>query len=425
MAHHRTKSNRAWAWVAVAVALVAVILAVPRLWGGGLQLKESVPTTPPATQPSATSAVLASPTPVPTPTPTPQPQTLTIAAAGDVMCHSQQYKDAYNAAEDRYDFTSCFEEVAPYIQQADLALANFETTTAGAERGYSGYPNFNSPDSLVTALKEAGFDVLTTANNHSLDTKFPGVTRTIDVIRDHGLYQTGTYKDAESYDDLLLVDVKGFKVAILAYTYGCNGMEPTLSSEQRAFAVRYLDMGTIRSDIVQARALGAEIVLVCAHWGVEYQTQPSDVIRNQAQEILEAGADVILGSHPHVLQPCKRLTVTREDGTSAECAVIYSLGNFVSGQRTTPRDCAALYTLTFTRDENGAPKLDGLEYLPTYVNDTGLEGKRDIRILPVGAVLDDEQRLSRLTSANRSRIASVWDYVTGLLGEEHAKPVRG
>ncbi|WP_455075666.1 CapA family protein [Porphyromonas catoniae] len=249
--------------------------------------------------------------------------TLRLVFAGDIMTHGPQIKAA-DRGYGTYDFTPSFELVRPMIERADLALANLETTFGGTP--YRGYPMFSSPSSLGSALKEAGFDVLTTANNHSCDRGRYGVVNTIDVLDSLGIRTTGSYRTRaeRSQRTPLIVDVRGVKIAILAYTYGTNGLpipQPAL--------VDTIDLEQISDDLRRADSLGADYKIIQIHWGNEYEKHPNKRQRDLAAVLARHGVGAVIGSHPHVVQDSEWI---KEEGAKMKTFVIYSLGNFISNQ---------------------------------------------------------------------------------------------
>lgn len=249
--------------------------------------------------------------------------TLQLVFAGDIMTHGPQIKAA-DQGRGNYDFTPSFELVRPMIERANLALANLETTFGGTP--YRGYPMFSSPSSLGSALKEAGFDVLTTANNHSCDRGRYGVVNTIDVLDSLGIRTTGSYrtKAERSQRTPLIIDVRGVKLAVLAYTYGTNGLpipQPAL--------VDTIDLEQISDDLRRADSLGADYKIVQIHWGNEYEKHPSKRQRELAIALARQGVGAVIGSHPHVVQDSEWI---EEEGAKMKTFVIYSLGNFISNQ---------------------------------------------------------------------------------------------
>ncbi|MGF7060535.1 CapA family protein [Brassicibacter mesophilus] len=316
--------------------------------------------------------------------------TSTVVATGDIMFHSTQVKGAYNPETKDYDFESTFSRIKKYIESADLALANFETVTAGPEHGYRGYPTFNTPKSAIQAIKNAGFDILSTANNHSLDKGKEGIIETIDNINEYGLESFGTYK--EPSEDIMIQDVNGIKMALLSYTYGCNGLETLLTPEELNYMVNIINEDKIKNDIQKADELGVDVTTVFIHWGNEYQREPSQQQIDLANKMIEWGADIILGSHPHVVQRSEIVNYNGEDKF-----IVYSMGNFISNQRReTLTNKNRKYTedgivvkLTLEKDvlENKTIVKD-IDYIPTWVYRYSEGGKFKYSIMPTTEYLE-------------------------------------
>lgn len=353
--------------------LLAVILLIGLLAGCRVQ-------TPPEPSPSDTAPVE---TPEPTPTEPPVTEiTATLAVAGDVMCHNTQITDAYDPDTGEYDYSHVFQFVAPYIDGADYAVANLETTLAGGPN-YSGYPNFNSPDALAYDLKEAGFDLLSTANNHTKDKGYDGIFRTLDVLDEAELSHVGTYRSREERDanqGIVVADVGGISVAFLSYTYGLNGYTV---SEEKDFCVNLfnLDYATtlvepdydlLSTDLEAARALNTDLVAVIIHWGLEYWDNPTPHQTNLAEFLVANGADLILGGHPHVLEHYTTVTAEGADGGERTGFVCYSLGNFISAQVKERTETTAILRLTLHKDLlSGETTVQGVDYVPCYMLNRG------------------------------------------------------
>ncbi len=253
---------------------------------------------------------------------------INIKATGDIMFHPSQIDGAYDAKTNSYDFHNSFKAVKNIFTYADLSIANFEGTTAGNKvYAYQGYPLFNAPDEVLDAIKEAGFDVLSTANNHSLDTRKAGVIRTIEQINARGMDTVGTYKEKPK-TRVLMKDVKGIKIAIMSYTDMVNGLESALSPEDLDAMINIIDEAKMKEDIAYAKENKADVIIAYLHWGNEYARVQSDRQEILADMLLNEGVDIILGSHPHVIQPAK---LYEYDGKTKYVA--YSMGNFLSNQR--------------------------------------------------------------------------------------------
>ncbi len=252
-----------------------------------------------------------------------QTDTLRLLFVGDVMGHTPQIKSA-EVRPGVYDYHDPFKFVAPFIQQADLAIGNLEVTLPG-KPPYKGYPMFRSPDALADGLKDAGFDVLVTANNHSNDSRGAGVISTIETLRNAGFWQTGTFKNEKERSVFypLILYKNDFKLALLNYTYGTNGI-PT----EAPTIVNLIDTVQIAKDLAEARARKPHFIIVMMHWGLEYQLTENNDQRAIARFLIRNGADLIIGAHPHVVQP-----IREEEVGGKKVVVAYSLGNFISNQQ--------------------------------------------------------------------------------------------
>ena len=343
--------------------------------------------------------------------------TLTISVVGDIMAHMPQV-DAARQDDGTYDFKPVFQDVKPYLEKADIAMGNLETTISNDEIGYTGYPRFRTPEAILEALKYAGFDVITTANNHSLDGVEFGVENTLNKLDEYGFLHTGTARSPEEREQVLIVEKNDIKIAILAYTYGTNGMEAAVDKEKLTYMVNYLnDEARIKQDIKKAREQGAEVVIGCIHWGDEYVRQPSDTQKQIADRLFSYGMDIIFGSHPHVLQPMDRKTITDPDGSEREVFVIYSLGNFVSNQRDRYRDSGVILNLEIVKDYDAQTVgLGKIDYIPTWVHKYTENGKLHYRILPVADYMDQN-----LIGDAEQRIKEVWHETTQHLNNDQIR----
>ena len=313
-------------------------------------------------------------TPTPTPTPTPEPTVATLAVCGDVMSHMPVTNDAWEEEQGAYDYGPIFAQAAPYLQAADYAVANLETTLS--ETGpYSGYPAFKSPAALAGDLAEAGFDLLLTANNHCLDRGWDGLVSTLDALDGAGLAHVGTCRSAEerAENTIHVADVGGISVAFLGYTYGTNGIPVPQGRDYAVslFNTDYMttlstpDTGRLEEDLAAARALDTDLIAVMIHWGVEYRTTQNAYQEELADLLIANGADLVLGGHPHVLQPIETRTAAGWDGEARTGFVSYSLGNFISSQVDPLTDTTAVLTVELTRDNvTGEASVTGWDYVP-------------------------------------------------------------
>jgi poly-gamma-glutamate synthesis protein (capsule biosynthesis protein) len=281
-----------------------------------------------------------------------QTDTLRLIFAGDIMGHAPQIASAKVGATDRYDYEPCFRYVKPILEQADLAIGNLELTLPG-KPPYNGYPMFRSPDDLAKAIKGAGFDILVTANNHSNDSRGLGVKNTILTLRDLEFIQTGTFLDQRDRNAHypLMVYKNGFKIALLNYTYGTNGV-PT----EAPTIVNLIDKEQMAKDLAEAVARKPHYIIVVMHWGLEYQLTENAEQRDLAQFLVGHGADMIIGSHPHVVQPIRMEKVAMPDGSQKEALVVYSLGNFISNQQQPNTDGGILFQVDLLKTK-GSPEV--------------------------------------------------------------------
>lgn len=306
--------------------------------------------------------------------------TIHLTAIGDAMCHSQNFKDAYQASTKSYDFSHVFTNIRQKVESADIAIGNLETTFAGAEKGYSGFPTFNTPDALGYALKDMGVDVLSTANNHSLDKGYSGIVRTLDVLDEAGISHMGTYRSLEEQNKILIKDVNGIKFAFLSFTYGTNGIPVPKGKE---YCINLIDETLMKRQIDQAKEEQVDVICVSMHWGDEYKIKQNKTQENLADFLFENGVDIILGSHPHVLEPMEKRTITLADGTTKDGFVIYSLGNFISAQKQENTRNTIILDLQITKKPEGKISIDKVEYTPLYVYDKGAGKPQRYKILDI------------------------------------------
>ena len=302
-----------------------------------------------------------------------QVDSLSLIFMGDIMGHDPQIESAFNPEKGTYNYEGVFRKVSHIIKAADFAIANLEVTLAG--KPYAGYPQFSSPDALAVACKKNGIDVLVTANNHSCDRAKKGLLRTIHVLDSLEIPHTGTFKDSTERNNknLLILDKNNIRVGLLNYTYGTNGLptpKPTM--------VNRIDTLTMLSDIKKSQADSLDKLIVMIHWGPEYQSQPSKKQVEIAEVLFRNGVDIIVGSHPHVLQKME-YTQAKEDDN--EHFIAYSLGNFVSNQRTRKRDGGAMLKLTL-RKENEDVKISNSGYYLTWVSRPNINDKTMYEIVP-------------------------------------------
>lgn len=317
---------------------------------------------------------------------------VTLAATGDIMFHGPQLNSARRG--DSYDFTPMFADVKPILSSADLTIANFETTLGGPSLGFSGYPQFNSPDEVADAIKDAGVDILTTVNNHSLDTRADGLKRTVRVLQDKGFKTVGTYEE-EPDSRVLTYEINDITFAILAYTESTNGLGDLFSDEELNAMLNLMTKENIERDIKEAQSLDVDFIITFMHWGDEYATEPNEKQIEYAHFMADLGVDLILGSHPHVIQPNDQIKTI--DQTTF---IVYSMGNFISNQRRetlgksfAPTEDGVIVHFVIEKDYKlEETTITEVDYTPTWVyKNMDANNKPLYRILPIEDFLTSNQ----------------------------------
>lgn len=392
------------------LALVILGLAILLAW------EKSSQTVPASTAPIAETAA-------------PKETDLSILCVGDVMSHSPQTTAQYDSSKGKYNYNNNFQYIKPYVESADLALCNVETTFAG--KPYTGFPNFSSPDALASALKKTGFDVGITANNHMADKGLDGILRTQEVLKKKGLSTVGSV-EKETQERFLIKEVKGIKVGIVAYTYETGSGQGSVSingstvSDEVAAHINSFNFNTLEEDlskikeaIQDARKAGAQIIIAYYHWGEEYQKEANQLQKKLAQKTANLGADMIFASHPHVLQEADFLTVK---GSDKKVPVFYSMGNFISNQRTetlgnryTEEGLMAKVDLTYS-PEDGIKSIS-MDGIPTWVDKYYSGGKQVYEIIPLDKEMDKNKALE--VSGHLSRAQQALEDANEILGLNH------
>ena len=313
-----------------------------------------------------------------------QGQTVKIIFAGDLMGHMPQHNAALQP-DGSYDYTPCFRYVKDYLRSADLAIVNLEVPLDG--KPYSGYPQFSAPYALAEAAKEAGFDIMTTANNHCMDRGAHGLRRTLVVLDNLGIISLGTYRDREQRDarEPMIYSVNGIPITLLTYTYGTNGIpvpEPNI--------VNFIDTAVMARDLQLARERGAEYVITLIHWGVEYAVKANAEQEQTARWLLEHGCDAVIGGHPHVVQNFTLDAIPDNDRYPE--VVVYSMGNLVSNQRDVNTDGGIMIELTLTQNPKTKNITQQWEYLPYWVYRGTINGLYQYYIVPSADASEHPER---------------------------------
>lgn len=294
---------------------------------------------------------------------------------GDAMQHQAQLDAARSVAGGHgYDYSDCFSLIAPTVTEADYAVCNLEVPLGGGP-DYTGYPCFSAPDSYAVALKDAGFDMFLTANNHCLDRRDKAARRTIAALDSLGIDHVGTYHDVADRKAKIpfIKTVNGIRIGFLNYTYGTNGIEPREGAE-----VSLIDRDRMAEEIRLTREAGAEIVCVAVHWGIEYVLLPNRSQEELARFLIDQGVDLIIGGHPHVIQPMQVIHNDRED---KDVLLVYSLGNFISNMKTADTRGGALVRARIERDDSGRARFVRADY-DTFFSAKPVDSRSNFVVIP-------------------------------------------
>lgn len=396
----------------VLAAILAVFLIIRSVGKDGASPEEALSTQP--TQPPGPIA------------------SVTIGVQGDLLMHKPVIT-ACTGEDGSYDFASIFRYVADYTAGYDYSVANLETTLGGDGYPYQGYPDFNCPDEIVEAAKDAGIDMLLTANNHCSDTTTDGILRTVKRVREMGLTPLGTQL-SDDEPKYAVVDIGGIQAGMMAYTYATSEIDgrPSLNYEPEVTQVGLVNYYTegnlekfyseVQSLLTQMRSAGAEITMMYIHWGTEYSLQADFAQRTIAQKLCDMGVDVIVGGHPHVVEPMELLTSTVD--SAHKTVVIYSLGNAVSNQRrdlmtlnTGHTEDGALFTVTLDKYADGGVYVADVNVMPTWVNLRSVDDGQEYNILPLDdATREQWQSLYGLDAAATANAAASYSRTMTIVG---------
>lgn len=326
--------------------------------------------------------------------------TITISVVGDLMCHGPQFEYA-KVGKDSFDFNPVYRHVKKYLEASDFTFGNLETVTAGKKNGgYTGYPFFNTPTEYLDALKSAGFDFLVTANNHSLDRSEKGILKTIEELNDRSIGYTGTYTSQNDRDSIRVININGIKIAILAYSYGTNG-NPIPKGKD--YLINLIDYKLIEKDINSAKRNKPDLILVHYHFGEEYKREPVQFQKEVVNKTIELGADIIIGGHPHVLQP---VDYYKTNNAKLDTGfVAYSMGNFISSQQDRYKDAGMILSIKIKKYfYTNLIEIEEVNYLPTWVFKGNSNIGKEFVIIPSTDVADttislDNLQLKRMNQA--------------------------
>ncbi len=323
--------------------------------------------------------------------PPPDEIKINLCALGDIMAHDGTFASAKRV--DTYDFTNMFIEIAPFISDADYVFGNLETTFSGAKRGYSGYPCFNTPEQMGIALRNVlGVDLVSHANNHTLDCGFDGIVSTLSFLDEYGIAHTGSYADEKDAHSYHLAEINGAKIAFIGYTYGSN------NPVKKPFSLNLIDKEQIQSDSKRAKEDGAQYVIAMLHWGVEYKRYASDSQRELARWIFEnSDVDLIVGNHAHVTEPIEEITYVR-NGVERKGIVFYALGNFTGAQRWEYTDTGIIanISLVINPADSNLNRIEEITYTPTFIDPNNLSTGKRYRVVAIDKAIADYESGSDL-----------------------------
>lgn len=281
---------------------------------------------------------------VPTKEPKPSYQEVTLLAVGDNLIHTEVILSG-KQSDGTYVYDALYDNLREQIEESDIAVINQETILGGTAFKYSGYPTFNSPTEIGDAVVNAGFDVVLHATNHSMDKGEKGIRKTLEFWKRYpDITVIGMYESEEEQSKIAVIEKNGIRIAMLNYTYGLNGFK---LPSGKPYLVNLINKDRIKKDISRAKEI-SDFVIVFPHWGTEYVYEPTSYQKDLAQFMADAGADLIIGAHPHVIEPVEFIK-----SQNHETLVYYSLGNFISYQRKAPRMLGAMAEVTIRKDANG------------------------------------------------------------------------
>ncbi len=323
-----------------------------------------------------------------------EPVRVTCAFTGDLMFHDSVIRSAWDEPGSRHDFAPVFTDLRNIVDTVDIAVANFETVLAGEAYPYKGYPRFNTPDDILSAIKSCGFDILQTANNHCLDYHLRGLTRTIEKIREQGLLNCGTFAPDDSLR-YTVTNIRGISVGFFAFTYGANGNRKSLPANIAYDPVNFQDTGSLEQE-VRGAASTCDFLFILPHWGNEYEVRSSPEQRALARDLVKWGADAVIGTHPHVIQESERI---------GDVPVVYSLGNCVSSMTekytgTPSTQSGAVLVVSLVKGKETS--IESIRHIPLWLCAFHDESKLNYEVVDISRAL--EQTPYRFSPAEREKM---------------------
>ena len=337
-------------------------------------------------------------------------RSLHVRIVGDIMFHKEQLQAA-RQSDGSYDFELQFRFIKSSLAAADFTMANLETTVGKyKDTNYSGYPQFNSPESVLQTLKDCGVDFFTMANNHMLDRWFDGLKQDVNLVEQYGFGHVGAYRTKEERNTPVVMEVGGIKLGFVAYTHTTNTMEKSSDKAVFEYAVPYLYKADIEGDVQALRDAGAEVIIAFPHWGEENTYIPDSTQKKYAARLAKAGVDIIIGSHSHMVEPMQVVYGTGDDGRPRQVFCIYSMGNFISAMTLKRTDNGIILDFTIREQADGTFQVEDIGYVPVYVwKESG-----QYTVLPILKYRDNKPDL--MSDEQYQRMLESYDEIVGVLG---------
>lgn len=333
-----------------------------------------------------------------------------IRVTGDMMFHTEQLSVA-KQPDGTYDFHSQFQYIAPSLAAADYTIANLETTVGkSAKLGYSGYPQFNTPESVLETLRDCGIDFFTMANNHMLDRYFDGLKKDVELVEKYGFDHVGAYRTREERYAPVIYEVNGIKLGFVAYTHTTNTLERYSDKEAGEYGVPWLYKADFNAEVKTLRDAGAEVVIALPHWGTENVATPDSDQEKYAKRLAAAGVDIILGSHSHMVERMEVIEGVDADGKPRQLFLIYSMGNFISSMTMKHTDCGIILDFTIQEQPGGGFRVEKIGYVPIYV----WKENYKLTVLPSGKYLNN--RPSGMSDSEYNNMRQSYEYIINHLG---------
>ena len=367
-----------------------------------------------ATDAPAATDVPAAATDTPAAQPVSGGRSATIRMAGDIVIDTEMLDACYDKASDSYDFAPYFSMIGDTLSKSDYTMINIDASLRKGKYGYSGYPQFTTPPVILQVVKNVGVDMITMCNNHMLDGYCDGLVESVGHVEAAGLDHIGGFVDEADSKTPEVYTINGIRVGFVCYTHSTNTMEDHCD-ERSKFLVKRFKNADFKADVDAARAAGAEVVVAVAHWGDEYHREPDSDQQYWAKKLVAAGVDLIIGGHPHMVQPAEYITATDANGVSRTALCVYSIGNFLTQHRSQYTDSGIVFEFTLAEQADGTIAVTAPGYVPVYVwTFKNAAGADDYRVLPTGVYMNN--RPDGMSDEQYNRMRETWNETTSLMG---------